>query len=70
VLHWSRAVPTPSRCPQCRSTRIFFVIPDSPEIQSWRCGDCDARWEIGPGGHVVLPLTKAGKDALKNTDSE
>jgi hypothetical protein len=25
-------------------------------MQPWRCLDCNARWEIGAGGQVVMPL--------------
>lgn len=53
---WSRSVPPPTRCPRCRSERIAFIIPESPEVQPWRCLDCHARWEIGSGGQVVLPI--------------
>lgn len=52
---WSRAVPPAARCPRCQSNRLAFIIPGSPEVQPWRCIDCNARWEIGAGGQVVLP---------------
>jgi transposase-like protein len=55
-LVWSRTVPSASRCPRCRSERISFVIPESPEVESWRCLECAAQWEVGPGGQVMLPL--------------
>ena len=53
---WSRAVPPPSRCPRCQSERISFIIPESPEMHPWRCIECDARWEVGAGGQVVLQV--------------
>jgi hypothetical protein len=52
---WSPVAPPPSHCPQCRSERILFVFPASPEVELWRCLDCETQWEIGPGGQVVLP---------------
>ena len=53
---WSRSVPPAARCPRCQSTRVAFIIPESPEMQPWRCLDCNARWEIWAGGQVVMPL--------------
>lgn len=52
---WSRTVPPPAHCPECRSARISFVIPESPEVELWQCLDCQTRWEIGAGGQIVLP---------------
>jgi len=40
----------PAICPICRSDSGRRVIPESPEVCTFRCGSCDYQWsERAPG---------------------
>ena len=34
----------PAICPVCRADSGRRVIPTSPEVDTFRCGDCQAEW--------------------------
>ena len=31
-------------CPACQSMRVVPGLPESPEVQPYRCAACDAEW--------------------------
>ena len=32
------------RCPSCGSESVRLTLPESPEVSSYRCNDCDRAW--------------------------
>jgi hypothetical protein len=33
-----------ARCPACESADVRVALPDSPDVVTYRCGDCDGCW--------------------------
>jgi len=45
----------PAICPMCSSDTGRRVIPDSPEVQTFRCGRCHHVWSEPAPAYVAGP---------------
>lgn len=48
----------PQICPQCSSDRTHRVIPQSPEVETFRCDDCSHEWSA-PAPPPMRPVPDA-----------
>lgn len=50
----------PVLCPVCQADSGRRVIPDSPEVETFRCGACQHSWsEPAPNWQPMVPAQRA-----------
>jgi transposase-like protein len=45
----------PHICPSCSSARTRQVVPESPEVDTFRCDDCAHEWSV-PAAPPLRPI--------------